>query len=110
MGTGSQTIGGLQKGAVLDKVFFLEPLPIIFRALQQNLRSVPKAIGLNVAVANASGVLNMYCLGIANDLGTTPGGQLVLKTSDAAMRLGVPNLNDPITVSKTCKLGALVPV
>ena len=86
-------------GAVLDKVFFLEPLPIIFRALQQNLRSVPKAIGLNVAVANASGVLNMYCLGIANDLGTTPGGQLVLKTSDAAMRLGVPNY-----ATETCSL------
>ena len=63
-------------GAVLDKVFFLEPVPVIFRVLQHNLRSVPKAIGLNIAVANASGVLNMYCLGIAGDLGTAPGGQL----------------------------------
>ena len=74
---------------LLEKVVFLEPVPIIFRSLQRNLRHAHNAIPLNLGIANESGTFNMYCLGLTEDTtARKPNGEIRL--SEEAVKLGVP--------------------
>ena len=42
---------------------FIEPIPPVFRRLQQNVQSVANTTTLELAVSNQSGTLPMFCLG-----------------------------------------------
>ena len=74
-------------GQLLQKVVFVEPVPAIFRALQRNLLQAhaSNAIPLNLGIANESGTLNIYCLGLTEDAANRGVG-----ISDEAAKLGVP--------------------
>lgn len=83
-------LASAEAASALDNTFFIEPVPVVFRVLQHNLRQLPRAQGLNVAIANQSGTLNMYCVGLAERVSETQNGGLQLSISDEAARLGVP--------------------
>jgi len=48
----------------LDKVF-VEPVPTLFRQLENNIRDLPRSKALNLAIANETGKLPMYCVGMS---------------------------------------------
>lgn len=92
-------LAGSDANTVLDRILFVEPVPIVFRVLKHNLKRVPRAVGLNVAIANQSGTLNMYCVGLSDSLSETRSNGLQLTTSQEATRLGVPGW-----ATETCSL------
>ena len=54
----------------LDKVY-VEPVPPTFKKLQNNLQSIPRAQAVHAVIANQSGVLPFYCIGLNMTTGTT---------------------------------------
>ena len=93
-------LNSTKAGKLLDKIVYVEPLPVIFRVLQHNLQHAEHAVALNLGIANTSGTLDIYCLGLDQDVSATATGQApTLRISQEATRLGVPGF-----ATMTCSL------
>ena len=86
-------LSGNQAASLLDKVFFVEPVPLIFRILQHNLLKARHTVPLNFGIANESATLDIYCLGLATEdeaSNSASNKPPTLRLSEEAAKLGVP--------------------